>query len=246
MTQTPAVLVTRPSAQAEGLCRRIQALGWRPLAFPLLAIEPVSIDPIEASGYHWLIFVSRNAVLHGLPRLRGALPRLATVGQGSADELAGQGLQVDLVPDTTADSEGLLAMPPLQRLQGQRILILRGEGGRPLLAEQLRARGAQVDFAEVYRRCLPLQDEAQLMALWPQVDLVLTSSNQALQNLMYLLGEQALPRLANKTLLVVSQRGHELARKWGIRHLIQAESATDEAVVAAMLRWRQDDTLCSS
>ncbi len=124
MTRLPGVLVTRPQAQAEGLCRQIEALGWRALPFPLLQIVPLSPPPLEVSAYAGLIFISRNAVIHGLPLLRGDLPTLAVVGKGSAAELARRGVRAQLQPTVSADSEGLLALPALQRLTGQRWLIV--------------------------------------------------------------------------------------------------------------------------
>lgn len=238
---TPGILVTRPQAQAEGLLRQVAEQGWRPLAFPLLSIEPLSGAALDVVGYDWLIFVSRNAVLHGLPRLRGQLPRLAVVGKGTAAELARAGLRVDLQPSSSADSEGLLACPELQRMQGQRVLILRGQGGRPLLADELRQRGAEVDYAEVYRRRPPDQGREALLALWPQIDLLLTSSTEALENLIALLGDQAQALLAGRDLLVVSPRGLALAQQLGLSRVIQAEGAEDAKVLAAIQRWAAED-----
>ncbi len=105
------------------------------------------------------VFISPNAVTFAGRLLEGhSLPdgaRLAAVGSGTAQALQQAGFKVDLLPDARFDSEGLLALPELSRLAGRRVVIVRGEGGRPLLGDELRARGADVVYAEVYRRSRP-------------------------------------------------------------------------------------------
>jgi len=156
------VLVTRPAHQAGRLCALVEACGGHPVPFPALAILDPS-DPTAArdrlraaNDFDLLLFVSANAVERAAPWLPRALrPALGAVGEGTARTLRAAGLEATILPTTSADSEGLLALPALQAMRGKRVLIVRGEGGRPLLGDELRARGAEVHFAEVYRRALP-------------------------------------------------------------------------------------------
>jgi uroporphyrinogen-III synthase len=52
------------------------------------------------------------------------------------------------------DSESVLALPAFQApaVAGRRVLILRGDGGRDLLGDTLRARGAEVEYLTCYHR----------------------------------------------------------------------------------------------
>lgn len=239
------VLVTRPAGQAAGLCRLIEQAGGRAIAFPTIEILPPA-DPgpprsLLSQAWDLLIFVSRNAVDHALTLLPGGrLPegsRLAAVGAATADALAAAGRAPDLVPHARFDSESLLGLPQLQDLSGERVLIVRGAGGRPLLGDTLTARGAEVAYAEVYRRVLPKADAADLVARWStDVKLVTATSGEVLDNLIALVGADGRGPLLATPLVVVSERTAEAARTLGFTGLEVAERADDEAVLAAICR----------
>jgi uroporphyrinogen-III synthase len=235
------VLVTRPVHQAERLCALVDARGGRAIRFPALEIRD-PLDPAAAEGllraanaFDLVLFVSANAVERAAPHLpRPLRPALGGVGEGTARALRALGLEPALMPTTSADSEGLLALPELQALRGQRVLIVRGEGGRALLGDGLRARGAEVHYAEVYRRALPAVDPAPLLAAWPQrVQVVVASSREILDNLVVLLGEAGRPLLEQTPLVVVNERTAAHARALGLRRVIVAGGPGDEALVAA-------------
>jgi uroporphyrinogen-III synthase len=235
------VLVTRPAHQAARLCALVEARGGRAIRFPALEIRD-PLDPAAAAdllraanAFDRVLFVSANAVERAAPHLpRPLRPALGGVGEGTARALRAQGLEPALVPTTSADSEGLLALPGLQAMRGQRVLIVRGEGGRTLLGDALRARGAEVHYAEVYRRAVPTVDPAPLLAIWPeQVQVVVASSREILDNLVVLLGEAGRPLLLQTPLVVVNERTAAHARALGLRRVIVAGGPGDEALVAA-------------
>ncbi|MFO1351273.1 MAG: uroporphyrinogen-III synthase [Gammaproteobacteria bacterium] len=240
------ILVTRPALQAEGLCALLEAEGANPIRFPTLEILPPR-DPQAAARvidqlarFDLAIFISANAVEHALPLIQQLItPRLklAVVGQASARALAGFGYAPHIVPASDFSSEGLLAVPALQALQGKRIVIFRGEGGRELLAEALRARDADVVYAEVYRRSVPALDPAPLIARWHRgdIDAVTVTSNEALQNLFAMIGADGQQWLRTTPLVVVSARARALAQTLGVRAPVaEAEAASDVAIVATL------------
>lgn len=240
------VLVTRPAHQAEGLCRLLEEHGAEPIRFPTLSIEPPT-DPQPAKAvlarldeFDLAIFISANAIEQCLQRIDTPLPpglRLAVVGKASARALEAAGYRVDHQPVDGADSEALLALPALQQITGQRVLIVRGEGGRELLAETLRTRGARVEYAEVYRRTVPTADASALSRRWRTegIDAVTVTSNQTLQNLHDLLDPAGRECLLRTPLVVVSPRAGELARQLGhTAPITVAAEAGDEAVLEAL------------
>jgi uroporphyrinogen-III synthase len=246
------VLVTRPSHQAGGLCRLIEQHGGSAYRFPVLEIgDPVDSRPLQAvaerlEDYDWAVFISANAVdraLGSILALRDwpAATRIAVIGRRSAQSLRNYGLSADLYPSDRFDSEALLALPPMQQVAGQRVVIFRGDGGREYLAETLRERGAVVDYIEAYRRVRPHTDAAPLLARWRagDIDIVVVNSGESLRNLVALIGEPGLALLRETPLLVVSERMLAVVQQFGIEaHPVVAENATDAAVLQALLAWR--------
>lgn len=235
------VLVTRPAHQADALCALIEAGGGRAVRFPTLEIreprDPAAAKALlhDADSFDALLFVSANAVERAVPHLP-ARPRAAigAVGEATARALRTHGLVPAILPVGPSDSEGLLAAPALAEVRGRRVLIIRGEGGRPLLGNQLVARGAEVRYAEVYRRALPALDAGPLVARWrDEVQVVIATSREVLDNLVALLGTAGLERLRETPLVVVSERLATHARALGIGRIVVADGASDEALLQA-------------
>ncbi len=240
------ILVTRPAHQAEELCALIESLNGVALRFPAMQIQPPAdeVTPgallLGASGM--MIFISPNAVNYGLQLLQGkrlsARLMLGAVGKATAQALHEAGYRVDLLPVERFDTEGLLALPELQRISGENIVIVRGEGGRPLLGDSLRERGAEVVYAEVYRRVCPDVDPSSLLRRWQRdVTLVITTSNDILLNLKKILGDKGWPQLRRTPLLVISERMVEMAEKMGFETILRADNAANPIVLECACDW---------
>jgi uroporphyrinogen-III synthase len=243
--QGRGILVTRAAHQASGLVALIDSHGGRAIRFPALEILAAR-DSIGATAqlrlpWDLMVFISPNAVRHATKLLAGAAPdtrHLAAVGEATAGALREVGLPPDLVPPDRQDSEGLLALPELQSMEGSRVLIVRGEGGRPLLGDSLRARGAKVGYAEVYRRMRPTGDPIPLLQSWrDEVDIVTTTSNEVLTNLVTMLGETGGELLRKTPLLVISERMASRAAELGFRRIIKSDGADDATVMQALCDW---------
>ena len=156
------VVVTRPRAQADVLVERLGALGVEVVSCPLIAIEPVSDDPVDAAAYDWVIVTSPNGA-DEIARRGVGLPRVAAVGPGTAERLRAHGIEPAFVPSDSSQ-EGLLREFP--RPAG-RVLFAAAEGARSGPVEELDA-----DFLPLYRTRL-LQPEL------PAGDLVILASGSA-------------------------------------------------------------------
>ncbi len=251
------VLVTRPAERAAGFCELLQQQGAVPLQLPVLAILPPT-DPgaRDASMQAWAdydlaVFISPTAVTEAMhwfqardqdPVTASRTPAIAAVGNKTAQALTAAGLPPTVQPATRYDSEGLLALAALHHVQGQQVVLCKGEGGRELLEETLIARGARVTQANLYRRGMPHVD----LDPWLQrsreggLDLLTVTSVDALHNLIALWGEAGWPWLRRLPLLVGSERMAAAARHAGWQNTVAvAHDPSDEAMLAALLQWRQ-------
>lgn len=233
-----AVLVTRPAERAEGLVARIAAAGGRPLRMPVIEILPRSLEwQPQPWAYAAALFVSPAAVSHGLRALGltpSGAPPLGAVGPATARALEDAGFRVDIGPGRSSDSEGLLEAPALarERIAGRPVLIVRGEGGRERLASDLVERGAQVDYAEVYRRGRPSRYDPEVVAA---CDLVSATSAEGLRNLLAMITEQEGARLRELPLAVAGERIAAAARELRFTGpVISARQPGDEGLMEAL------------
>lgn len=243
--QDVGVIVTRPARQAGGLARQLAALGATPIVIPAIVILPpedsAALDHVHATlaDYDIAIFVSANAVEYGVPAPDTWPPGLATFapGPGTAAALVATGIVDVRIPTATFDSEGLLALPQLHDVEGKRVVIFRGEGGRGELAEGLRARGAVVTYVECYRRAAPAAAAAglsEVLRAGRAQALTLTSS-EGLDNLCALLNPMDRTLLAQLPAFVPHSRIAEHARELGF-HSIETGGA-DAGLIAGLLEW---------
>lgn len=242
------ILITRPAHQAGPLAALIHAAGGRPVIFPALAIlDPADPQPLldaiaRLESYDLAIFISPNAVTRVMERMAGrrAWPadlRVAAIGKGGVRELERHGIREVIAPQRSFDSERLLEMPQLQAVNGQRVLILRGDGGRELLGDTLAARGAQVDYVACYRRARPQTDPAPLLQAWGNggVHAVVVTSSEGLRNLFVMFGKPGEPLLQHTPLLVPHPRIAAVARELGCKDVIET-AAGDDGLWAGLLQ----------
>jgi len=241
------ILVTRPAHQASVLVQLIEQAGGRCVLFPAIAIEPPA-DPRaaaallhEIASFDIAVFVSANAVEQAFalaPGLAKGLRKVCAVGAATARALQAHGRGEVIVPEDAADSEALLRVPQLQDVQAQHVLIVRGEGGRGLLAETLEQRGAHVRRAECYRRARPSGNAGELLEQWQAggIDAVVAMSAQTLDNLWELIGENGHKLLLITPLFVPHPRIAAVAMRYGIVDVAITDGG-DEGVVRGLSAW---------
>ncbi len=138
--------------------------------------------------------------------------------------------------------------PKLNSLAGSRILLIKGSDGRELLQQELARRGAQVTVADVYRRERAKPSAAELSALEAHfaagaIQVITATSVEIAGNLLELATPASAQRLRARA-LGGAGRAHrpELARAGAVGALLQADSAEDQDLVAAIVRWRASES----
>jgi len=167
----------------------------------------------------------------------GELCVVSACGLFGQSPLAAHGVAGCVAPRERFDSEALLELPELAtgRVAGKRVAILRGDGGRELLAETLRARGAEVDCITCYRRSGPADGVAPLLAAWRagKLDALTVSSSEGLRYLVDLLDGEGRRYLQKTPVFVPHARIAESARALGLSNIILT-AAADAGILAGL------------
>lgn len=251
------IVVTRAAHQAESFCQLVEAHGAQAHRFPLLAIEAIRHVPDTLYGltnpnnlyYDWIIFISANAVEYGLALLPDSHClhhyTIGAIGKQTGQSLKKYGFPVAIQPEQDFSSEAFLSLAATQanKVQHKRILIIRGQGGRELLAQTLRARGAVVDYADVYKRGNPNTSVDLLKQLHAnaRLDIICLTSSAGLMHLLNLLPvpSSKAPDLRSVPLLLGSPRIAAAALAAGLSNTVTAANPSDTAMLEALLHWRR-------
>ena len=242
------LLLTRPAEESAALACELSSVGVYSSSLPLLSIQPLALTDAQRAliahldRYCAVIVVSKPAARLGLALVSQYWPqppaqKWFSVGVATAQILTDYGLDVSY-PQSADDSEALLALPVFGQAvacDNPRVLILRGEGGREMLAERLRDLGAQLDYLELYRRELPSYPPAALVerVKVERLNGLVVSSGQGFEHLCQLAGD-AWPQLASLPLFVPSPRVAQMARNAGALNVVDCRGASATALLAAL------------
>ena len=245
------VLVTRPAHQNQKLYDLVCAHGGEPVVCPLIKIEPTyahealltvltRIDDIDIA-----IFVSTNAVTHGLGALRSQgqtlseLTQVFAVGATTALMLQAADIRVDGVPSGLSGANGLRALPTFRNVSNQRVVVFRGNGGESDLLEWLKNEGARVFVAETYRRAMPIEINPAVIELCQQatIDVITLTSVTSVEHLFALLPDNTHRMLKNATVVTLSQRIARYCESQGFQGaILVADAANDQALVETIVQ----------
>jgi uroporphyrinogen-III synthase len=162
--------------------------------------------------------------------------RYFAVGQATADSLAQYNINAFTSPEDNQDSEGLLSLAQLQNVDKQSFIIVRGLGGRETLAEQLRLRGANVNYWQVYQRAIPKLDAKAITQQWESfgIDTIVVTSGEILSNLVELVPKELFAWLRACHIIVPSNRVELQAKAMGLSHITNANGANTQAILASL------------
>lgn len=256
------LLVTRPESQAQVWAQQLKALGAQVSCQPFLVIQALKKPEAQQAitdrllhldEYQHAIFVSQNAVELGVEWIDRYWPQLPVdieflaVGSATAallqNKLTRLGVSVE-APKQAMNSETLVALPNLQDIEGHKILIFRGCGGRSYLQQVLTQRGASVDYCELYQRVIPESIDSNTLKSFCHTTLApitTVHSGETLENLLQAVANidsDTLSWIQQQPLLLPGERVANLARDLGFTTIIVAENATHNSMIEALNDWR--------
>lgn len=244
------VLITRPAHQAKDLAVQTQYYGGLAIYFPTLEIigikniKKITFYIKNLKQYDFVIFISPNSVFNAAKYIHTIWPiwpsntKTIATGPGTALALEQCGLSSDNCPEKDFNGIGLLNLAILQDIKQKKILIIKGEGGLLYLAKGLKARGAQTDHLNVYKRQLPRIDKYNIPNQ-ETIDVIICTSHSGLKNLVSLLYPYWQAILFKKQLLVISPRLADSAKKLGfVKPPLISDNATNTAMLQTLFSWR--------
>ncbi len=263
------VWVTRPVHQAKILSKMILDHGGQLIQFPVITIQAIALTTnnsdllSQLANIDYIVFISPNAVTYGVTELLkyGEIPahiKLVTIGQASAKKLQQMtGRTPDISPIDHYNSEALLAHKGLKHktIKNQEFIIFRGRGGRELLADTLKERGAIIHYVEVYQRLKPIVSDGEINSLWQESTrkettrketisrIISLSSNEGLNNLVEIFAnssnQYAYEQLLLSPLIVVTEKMRLNAQNLGFKSdIVIAEKSSNDAFLKGILKWQ--------
>ena len=199
LSTKPVVLLTRQYQLLANMPAILKRLDFDAVNIPTLQVAPtrhIAEQLADIESYTDVVFVSRNSVDIGMKILSktGGIPesvQAMAVGAETAKHLMEYGVEA-LYPNMGAGAQALLDVAQLKELKGRKILIIRGKQGLDWPAEEMRARGAQVNEAICYRQFIPENSEQNLKDALEQISnlhCVFVHSSNSLRNLIKIAGK---------------------------------------------------------
>ncbi|REC93641.1 uroporphyrinogen-III synthase [Kushneria indalinina] len=250
-THGPTALIARPGARAQALEQALEQVGLAPRSLNIMTLVARVLTPRERTllydldNFRHIICTSPFAAACLIEAIEARWPQLPegisfhATGISTASVLeAGLGVDVSAPASGSGSaSEALLALPGLQAVNGARIALVSGEGGRELIEQTLFERGAEVSRLSLYERQLQ-PPEAEAAALLERGDfalLIVTSQEQ-----LEYLNQWCTPASRRRPLVVSSQRLATMAGRDHFECVFIAGDATPQTLAeTSAVAWQQ-------
>ena len=230
--------MVRPLREKDAFLALLKKSGAAVTYTPIIQIEPISqtesIKPLilKFDQFDLGIFISANAAELGLEWVDEYWPMLPVglelfaVGQQTAQIFSQYGYPV-FCPQNQQNTEGLLELEQLQKLDGKAVVIFRGGGGRQTLGETLEQRGAKVSYCELYNRVIESGSLERARQQAKTTGCLIAHSGELLQAM-------ADPENLLVPLVVPSNRVAAMAQDMGYQSIVVADNALPESMYRAV------------
>lgn len=237
------VLITRPQPQGEKLQLKLQNLNINAVCQPLFDYKSrATLQDLakitQPLTQPLLIFISVAAVEFAekiKPLSQWSYRKIIAVGDATQKALKERNID-SLCPEIHT-SEGILKLIDGDKLSQQDVLIIRGDGGRELLAQTLSRKGAKVCYLEAYQRIWYKLDSRHVQQWHNQeINCIVVTSNALLESIVHLIKDQNKFWQKSCLWIVASQRIADSATSLGLNNVVNAHGASDSQVINAILK----------
>jgi uroporphyrinogen III methyltransferase/synthase len=248
------IVVTRTRQQASALSEKLEALGARVIEAPTIELTaPADFSEVDAAirqaaHYDWIIFTSANGVRFTRARL-DAMERdvrlfgtadIAAIGDATAEAIHKElALHVNLCPDDFVAEALVHALEGHGQIAGHKFLLLRADIARPILREQLKAKGAlEVRDIAVYetKPAAKLPDELIAAVNAGEVNWVTFTSSSTVKNFVSLLGSDYATKLKDVKIASIGPITSQTLRDLGLSPTIEAQTYNVDGLVTSLAK----------
>jgi len=239
----PVFLITRPENKNESLVKSIEEKGFKAFSFPLLNLKSLDVTSSQLSPLieaDKLIFISQDAVksLAALAPEINPNTTFFAVGDKTAQTISELFNKKAIVPKQQ-DSEGLLALKQLQQVDSQSIVLAKGKGGRPLIAQTLNKRGARLNAINLYQREKANGKVSDWFQKWQhqKIDSIVLTSNAAIDAIFNDLTVKGIDWLQTCQFYVVSERTAQYIKTFNVPvdNIHNCNGASDATILSQII-----------
>jgi len=244
------VLITRPEKAGRVLAQQLKSMGISTYCQPFFDYQPLaSINTAQKLITQYpkatVIFVSVAAVEFAHRTLHFSLWHLeCVIAVGSATQSALKALGINAISPKIHTSEGLLTLNVLDEkiINNKNIIIVRGDGGREHLAQQLSTRGAKVHYLESYKKVWSQLSQTNVQQ-WKnqQINCIVITSNALLESIVHLIKNSDSYWKTTCIWVVASSRIAERAKQLRLLNVINANGANDQAILSAITSYGKNN-----
>jgi uroporphyrinogen III methyltransferase/synthase len=248
------IVVTRSREQAPELVDLLEDLGADAIQAPTIRIaapdDPEALDRAcaMAGTYDWIVFTSANSVdafmrrlltIGDIRDLKGV--RICAIGPSTAERMSGHGIRIDLMPEESRAEAVVDALKLTGDLAGRHVLLPRADIAREVIADELRAAGAEVTEVVAYRTLLAGAErdgdhDVYRMLLDRQIDAVTFTSASTVKNFAQIFGQEQTADLLSATVVAsIGPVTAEAAQQLGIETHVMPKRYTVRDLVDALV-----------
>lgn len=243
-----SVLITRDKRDSVGFAQEIKKYGGIPTSIPMIGFQRCKLSKEEEKRlaslnvYDWIIFTSKKGVQFFFEFVDAPIRNhIAVIGDKTKDILSDYGYKPQFTPSKFVAECFVEEFIPLLH-PDSKVLVVKGNLARNLIAEQMRKSGCTCDEIIVYDNKMPEQSESMLIHMLSHspFDIITFTSSSTVHNFMSVVKKYQLDKqLSSATIACIGPIAAKTARQYGLQVDICAEVYTMEGLLHSLVHFNK-------
>ena len=236
------ILITRQKEKSEEFSALLNKNKIKNLCFPVLSIKrnnPTATNIINLKESNFVIFTSQNSVSNFMKiftkdNLVGK--KIASIGDSTSKALEEFGVEVDISPESEFSSENLCEEISNLPNKKNKIIIVKGDGGRSILRDELSKKFQVYDDLNIYKRELPSEIHNIDKSTFEKISHICITSVEILKNLITICDLSNLQISKHMIFVSGNQRiANEIKKIFPNHKILISKNPTNEDMLSTIL-----------